>query len=101
MAYYKTFTDSAFASGDSPVVHDIAGGLGRKSRSGYIRNYGSGALTFAISVDGTSYGEEVTLPGNTTHFFQKYYKDANGANVEISKIRVTHVADTSYTIYAD
>ena len=88
---YFFFEDTSFVTGDSPATHDINDALGRNAESGYIINTGSGAMTFAISEDGTAFGDEISLAIGEGHDIE---------NDNVDKIRTTWVANTSYKIYA-
>jgi len=89
-AVYASFSDTSFITGDSPVEHDVRAVLGRNGVTGFIDNYGSGALTYAISDDSnTSFGTEIFLPAGAMDSLHGY---------SIDTIRITWVADTSYAI---
>ena len=97
---YVTFIDNSFVVGDSPVAHDVATALGRAGTQGFIDNFGTGDLTFSISSDGTSYGDEITLKKGDGFGFGGGIRMLD-AVLPISKIRVTWVGDTSYKIFVN
>ena len=97
---YVTYKDASFVTGDSPVVHDVQTDLGRTATQGFVDNYGNGTLTFAISVNGTTYGDEITLNSGDGFGFGGGTRIADGI-LPISKIRVTWVGDTSYKIFVN
>lgn len=82
-----TYEDASFTSAESPRVLPVENDLGRLGIDGYIVNDGAGDLKFEISKDGTTYGAAHTL------------KDDDVVNLrhrQISKIRLTWVADCGY-----
>jgi hypothetical protein len=100
MAVYKFYNDASFVTGDSPVVHDVETDLGRVATQGFFHNYGSGICTFAISTDGTTYGDEIVMTAGDTVGFGGGTRQLE-AVVPISKIRVTWVGNTSYKIFVN
>ena len=88
---YFSFTDTSFVTGDSPATHDIIGSLSRQGVQGYLVNDGLGDLTFALSSDGTNFGDEVRMKSSDQPF--------NFCAFNIRKIRVTFVANSAYRIY--
>ena len=98
MAVYKAYLDTNFLTGDSPTEYDVEVDLGRKATLGYIHNYGTGILTFAISADGTTYGDEVRLVSGDAVGFGGGTRIME-AVVPISKLRITWVSNTSYKIF--
>jgi len=93
---YKAFNDAAFVTGSSPAAHDVNAGLGRNGIAGFVDNYGAGDLKYALSSDGTNYGDDIYLPAGATDSLNAY--SGGGTSVGIDKIRITWVADTSYAI---
>lgn len=87
---YFSYTDSSFIVGDSLTVHDVNAVLKRNAIDGYIICDGIGDLSFAISEDGTNYGQEIVL---------KQYERHDLKNISISKIRFTFIANSSYRIF--
>jgi len=86
---YKSYEDTSFIAGDSPVVHDINTDLGRNATIGYFYNYGSGDVTLEISEDGASYGDTFLVEAGA----RVEFTDEN-----IDSLRVTHSGtDTAYT----
>jgi len=86
---YKTYEDTSFVTGESPVTLDVNADLGRNAIDGFIINDGAGNFTVAISDDGSSFGSAHTM--KTGEVF-------NLANIDIDKIRITWVADSAYRI---
>lgn len=86
---YKAYSDASFVTGDSPATHDFNDDTGAIAKDGYIQNSGSGALTFAISEDGTTFGDEIYLGAGQSMRLDAFL---------IDQIRVTWVADTAYSI---
>lgn len=84
-----TFEDSSFVTGDSPATHDVNVALSRNGRDGYIVNDGAGDLTYQVSNDGTNYGGAHTLKKGET---------VKLTGLDISKIKITWVADCAYRI---
>ena len=88
---YYTSYDLSFVTGDSPITLNIKTTLGRRANEGYIHNFGSGALSFSLSANGTDFGNEIYLPIGDRFLFDR---------MNVSKIRLTWVADTSYEVFA-
>lgn len=84
-----TFEDSSFVTGDSPATHDVNTALGRNGRDGYIVNDGPGDLQYQISDNGTNYGGAHTLKSGET---------VKLTHLDISKIKMTWIADCGYRI---
>jgi hypothetical protein len=85
----KKYEDSAFISTDSPATHDVNNDLGRNSHDGYIVNDGPGDLTYAISDNGSTYGDAHTLKSGET---------VKLTHLDIDSIKITWVADCGYRI---
>lgn len=83
------YEDSSFTSGDSPRVLAVQGDLGRLGIDGYIVNDGAGDIQFELSKDGTTYGAAHTLKKDDI---------VNLRHRQVSKIRLTWVADCGYRI---
>lgn len=83
-----SYEEASFESGDSPTVLQIADDLGRNGRGGYIANDGDGDFTIEVAnhKDG-DYGGVHTVKKDEV-------LELNGMN--IARIRITHVADSSY-----
>jgi hypothetical protein len=86
---YQAYEDTSFVTGDSPATHDFNADSGRQASDGYIVNDGPGTLTFALSADGTNYGDEITI---------KAGEKITLTGVEINKLRTTWVSNTAYRI---
>lgn len=86
---YQAFEDDNFVEGDSPATHDFNAAEGRNAMRGYIYCDGAGDIQVAISHNGVDFGDTFTMSsGEKT--------DLEGFNID--KIRITHVADSSYRI---
>ena len=85
------FQDTLFVVGDSPVTLDINVALGRNATDVLITNDGAGNFTYAISGDGSVYGDEITLKKNEW----KHYTD-----ISINRVRLTWVSDSAYRVEA-
>lgn len=88
----KTFEDTDFVSGDSPVTLDLNTALGRNSIYFDLENDGPGTVTIALSNDGSSFGDEHTLKAG-----EKYPLNNN---ISVDSIRITHVTDAAYRVLA-
>ncbi len=83
------YVDTSFTTGESPRVLNVESDLGRLGIDGYLVNDGDGDIMFEISKDGTTYGGQHTLKKNDA---------VNLRHRQISKIRLTWVADCGYRI---
>jgi len=86
---YKSYEDTSFTAGDSPVEYDVNTDLGYPARDGYIVCDGAGNITVNISHDGTNYGDDITL---------KAYDVLDLKPLNVSKIMMTWVSNSSYRI---
>jgi len=84
------YEDASFVAGDSPAVCSVETDLGRLGHAGYVIIDGTGSILVEFSEDGTSYGGQHTLKGKETLEFE---------NLNISKIRITFVANTAYRAF--
>jgi len=85
----KSYEDTNFVVGDSPVLIDFNSDAGRNSKEGWITCDGVGNILVAFSRDGATFGDNWTVkPGESTNF----------ANFDIDTLRITHVADSSYRV---
>lgn len=82
-----SYEDSNFQTGDSPLVLDVNTDLGRNGRDGYILNEGAGNIIIEVSDDGSNYGGQHTVPAGFVFYLE---------GLDLNKIRLTWVADTSY-----
>ena len=94
MVGYKAYEFTINAGANE---HDFFSDTGKRATSGRIVNDGAGELTFAVLSNtngpihiGKTYGDEITLMSE-----EEFGLDG----LEIEKIRVTWVADTSYRIH--
>jgi hypothetical protein len=93
---YEAYSDLSFVTGDSPATHDVNAGLGRNGIDGFIDNYGAGALYYALSSDGTTYGDNILLPAGAIDSLKGY--SGGGIGEGIDSIKITWIANTSYSI---
>lgn len=101
MAFYKPYSGT---TGVTATVYDVKTDLGTYVQGGYISNTGTTYnLTFAMSNDGVTYGDEVTLPPGYTHNFDRLNRSSSQGNLAISKIRVAIqvTAATTYLIFVE
>lgn len=85
----KTFEDTSFVSGDSPVSLDCNSALGRNATEFSVQNDGAGNFIVSISTDGAVFGDEKTMKSG-----EVYAIDV----LSIDTIRITHVADSAYRV---
>lgn len=85
----KTYEDASFETGDSPVIHDFYTDTGRYAVGGWIICDGDGDIQVDISTNGVLYGDKFTM---------KLGESVDLARMDISRIRVTWVSDSSYRI---
>jgi len=85
-----SYEDTNFLTGDSPVVLDINTDLERNGRDGYIANDGVGNFTVEISNDGANYGGIHTI---------KAGEILELAGVNLDKIRITWISNSSYRVF--
>lgn len=85
------FEDTSFVTGDSPATLDINTALGRNATDVMIINDGAGNFTVALSTDGSSFGDEITMKNG--EFFRF-------SNVSVDSVRITWVADSAYRVIA-
>ena len=81
--------DTSFVTGDSPVTHDVNSTLSRNGVSGFIDNFGSGDLIYAISEDGSTFNDDIYLPGGAQD-------DISGFSID--SIKITWAVDTKYEL---
>ncbi len=86
---YKTYIDTSFVTGDSPVTLDVNTDLGRDGRELRVLNDGAGNFTVAVSNDGITYSDEWTMKTGET---------LSLSDVRIDSVRITWVADSSYRV---
>lgn len=83
------YEDTSFVTGDSPIVLDVNTDLGRNATDGNIINDGDGNILVEISNNGTNYGFQHTLQKGD---------ELELTNLNVDKIRLTWVSDSSYRI---
>ena len=88
--YNKAFEDTNFVIGSSPATHDFNAAAGRNAIGGWIICDGVGNIQVDFSRDGISFsGDKWTM---------KKGERVNLENLDIDKIRVTHVTNSAYRI---
>lgn len=85
----QEYEDISFVTGDSPITLDVNNDIGRNAVDGYIICDGPGDFTVAFSDDGTNFGGEHTM---------KHREKINLKNLNIDKIRITWISDSSYRV---
>jgi len=85
------FEDTSFVTGDSPVSLDINTALGRNAKTGWVKNDGNGNFTISLSINGTNFGDEITMKTGEVFSFE---------NLSVDTIRITWVADSAYRVSA-
>ncbi len=83
------FEDTSFVTGDSPATLDVNTALGRNATKGYIVNDGAGDFTVAFSIDGSAFGDAITMKKNEI---------LNFGNISVDSLKITWVADSSYRV---
>ena len=85
----KTFEDTSFVSGDSPVTLDLNTALSKNATQTSITNDGDGDFTFAVSYNGIDYGDDITLKKDETF---------NLPDISIHSIKLKWIANSSYRV---
>lgn len=83
------FEDTNFVTGESPAILDFNNALGRNATQGTLVNDGPGDFTVSFSVDGTNFGDEITVEINESIHFKK---------ISVDSIRITWVANSAYRV---
>lgn len=86
----KSYEDTNFVTGDSPVTIDANADLERNATDGYISNDGAGDILVKFSNDGTNFGDQHTI---------KSGEEIGLKNLNIDKIILTWISDSSYRIF--
>jgi hypothetical protein len=84
----QTYEDSSFVTGDSPRTIDAYTDLGHYVQDGYII-VDSGELQCDVTRNGIDYGDKFTIKSGEKVSFLR---------MDIKKIRLTWVSDSSYRI---
>lgn len=88
--YFSAY-DTDLDISDGTVTLDVKATLLRNSVQGYINNSSSHDLTFKLSEDGTTYGQNILLLGNTQF---------DCKSISIAKIQITALHDnSSYEVF--
>lgn len=87
----KYFEDTSFVTGDSPATLDLTAALGRNANGFLIINDGPGNFTYAFSIDGSNFGDEITMKNNEWKLY---------SNMSIDSVRITWVADSAFRVEA-
>ena len=88
---YYGVSDTSFVTGDSPVTLDVNTTLGRNSVDGYIINDGAGTFTVNLSVDGSTFGNDILM---------KVGESLSLRALDIDSIKITWIADSAYRVFA-
>ena len=81
------FEDTSFVTGDSPATLDLNTALGRNATKGYIINDGAGNFTVAFSIDGSVFGDAITMKGNEI---------LNFSNISVDSLKITWISNSAY-----
>ena len=85
----KTYEDTSFVTGESPRTLDINTDLGRNAVDGFIINDGAGNFTVAISDDGSTFGDALTMKSGEVFSL---------TNLDTDKIKITWIANSAYRV---
>ena len=83
------FEDTSFVTGDSPATLDANAQLGRNATQGYIKNDGAGNFTVAFSIDGSVFGDAITIKNGETLDF---------TNISVDSLKLVWISDSSYRV---
>ncbi len=86
----KVYSDTNFVVGDSPITLDVNTDLGRNAIDGFVINDGDGNFTVAISDDGITYGDALTMENGEIFSL---------TNLNIDSIKITWVANSAYRVF--
>lgn len=86
-----SFLDDDFVAGDSPAILDVNTALGQNGREFNLINDGAGDFTVSISNDGVAFGDEQLVQNGEIYVLD---------NVSIDTIRITHVQNSGYRVFA-
>ena len=86
----KVYEDTSFVTGESPVTLDVNADLGRNAVDGFVINDGAGNFTVAISDDGATFGDALTMKENEV---------LSLTNMDIDQIKITWVANSAYRVF--
>lgn len=85
----KSYEDTNFVVGDSPVTIDFNADAGRNSKQGWVTCDGPGDIKVAFSRDGITYGDNWTV---------KAGESTNLTSFDVDSLRITWVADSAYRV---
>lgn len=86
---YRTYEDTSFVVGDSPVTHNFFSDEGRLGSEFNIVNDGAGDILVQVSDDGVTYSTSRTV---------KQLESFGLGNMTVHSVRITHVADSAYRL---
>lgn len=87
----KSYEDSNFIAGDSPVVLDFYTDMGYNAIQGWITCDGPGDVLVSFSRDGTNYGESWTM---------KQGENTTLMGIDIATLKLEHTgADSAYRVW--
>jgi hypothetical protein len=85
----KSYEDTNFVTGDSPVTIDFNADAGRNSKEGWVTCDGPGNILVAFSRDGITFGDDWTV---------KAGESTNLTNFDVDTLRITWVTDSAYRV---
>lgn len=85
------FEDTSFVTGDSPVTLDFNTALGRNATTVLVINDGPGNFTYQLSVDGSTFGDAITMKSGE---FKEY------SDISCDSLRITWVSNSAYRVEA-
>jgi len=85
----ETYEDTSFVTGDSPATLDFNADAGRNSTDGYCINDGAGDFYVDYSRDGITFSDKATI---------KVGERLSLLRLDIDKLRITWIADSSYRV---
>lgn len=88
---YKTYEDTSFVTGDSPVTIDLLTDLARYGRSLLVTNDGPGNILVAVSNDGATYSDNRTVQASETFALD---------GLRLDSVQLTWVANSAYRVVA-
>ncbi len=85
----KTYEDTSFVEGETPVTHNFFGDMGKYAIDGYIICDGPGDIQVDFTRNGVDYGSKFTM---------KVGERVSLLRLDIKKIRITWVSDSAYRV---
>ena len=91
LAGCHTYQDTNFQSGDSPAVLEPIKEIGTPASGGFIKNTGSGNINIKLECKRSEI--------DSNDFLLKDAEEFNLKGLDVTKITLTHVTDSSYKIF--